>query len=83
MKPTESNNDMENTETHPSNGETTPVGVVSTGLFAEWWDKNKLSPMWTGAWHGAAWDELPDEEKTEIQRLFNSANDQGEAQPPA
>jgi hypothetical protein len=40
----------------------------------EWWNENKESLMWTGAWQGDAWEDLSEHAQRDIEMLFYSAN---------
>jgi hypothetical protein len=40
---------------------------------AEWWERNRMNPYWSGSIVGVPWGELWPEAKTELTTLFETA----------
>ena len=46
--------------------------VVQKGVVEWWRDHNQLQ-IFSGAWHGLLWDELPEHIKDDVEELYYSA----------
>ena len=47
--------------------------VFAPNKCGEWWDRNKMSDMWTGAWKGMEWRDLDKVTQAEIEQLYDDA----------
>lgn len=42
-------------------------------IIAAWWDENQHNEMWSGAWHGVPWSDIPPKCRADARRIFWSA----------